>query len=319
MKKRERVFNAISGKEVDYVPCGFSLHFPKETAFGAEGVQEHLRFFKETDTDIIKIMNENLVPDVGEIRIPEDWAKIPSYSMKDGFMQAQVELVKRILEETDGEAFSLGTLHGICASAIHPIEARYGYEAVRKLFCEHIRENKQPVLDAFKRIADGMCQLAATYKELGLDGIYYAALGAEKHYFTDEEFEEVISGFDKQILSVSKEAGNINFLHMCKENLNMERYRSYRDLADVVNWGVYETDFSLEEGRKLFPGVAVMGGLANRSGVLVDGTIEELKAATKKVITEFGKTGFIMGADCTLPTEIPYSRIEAVVQAAREI
>ncbi len=265
------------------------------------------------------LFNENLVPDVGEIRTPEDWNKIPTYSMNDGFMKRQMEDVKRIMDQADPEAFSLGTLHGICASAIHPIEARYGYEAVRELFCTHIRENKQPVLEAFKRITDGMCQLAAAYKEMGLDGIYYAALGGERHYFTDEEFAEMIEPFDKQILKASKEAGNYNFLHMCKNNLNMQRYASYNDLADVVNWGVYETDFSLEQGRKLFPGTTVMGGLANRSGVMVDGTIEELKEASKQVIRDYGKTAFILGADCTLPTEIPYERIRAIAEAAREI
>lgn len=34
MKKRDRVFAAIRGEEVDHVPCGFSLHFPHDRAFG---------------------------------------------------------------------------------------------------------------------------------------------------------------------------------------------------------------------------------------------------------------------------------------------
>lgn len=172
----------------------------------------------------------------------------------------------------------------------------------------HLRENKVPVLDAFKRITEGMCQLAESYKKLGLDGIYYAALGGERRYYTDEEFAEAIEGFDKEILKVSKEVGNVNVLHICKDGLNMDRYASYADLADVVNWGVYETHFSLEDGKKLFAGKTIMGGLANRSGVMVDGTEEELREATKKVISDYGKAKFILGADCTLPTEIPYSR-----------
>lgn len=319
MTKRERVTAAISGKEVDHVPVGFSLHFLPDQAKGVAGAESHLEFFRQTDTDIIKIMNENLVPDVGEIRTPEDWNKIPSYTMKDAFMVSQTEMVRRILDQADPDAFSLGTLHGICASAIHPIEARYGYEKVRELFCAHIRENRKPVEEAFKRIADGMCQLAMAYRDLGLDGIYYAALGGERNYFTDEEFAEIIEPFDQQILRVSKDAGAINFLHMCKENLNMQRYESYGELADVVNWGVYETDFSLEQGQKLFPGTTIMGGLANRSGVMVEGTIEELKEAAKNVIRDYGKTAFILGADCTLPTEIPYERIRAIAEAAREI
>lgn len=319
MTKKERVMAAIQGKEVDHVPVGFSLHFPRGEENGERGVLSHLKFFQETDTDIIKIMNENLVPDVGEIQVPSDWSKIPSYSLKDSFIQKQLDMVKAILEQADKTTFCIGTIHGICASAIHPIESRYGYEKVRDLFCTHIRENKTPVVEAFKRITDIMCQLAVKYKELGVDGIYYAALGGEKNYFTEEEFEEVMEPFDKQILNTAKEAGLINFLHMCKNNLNMERYASYNELADVVNWGVYETDFSLEEGRKLFQGTTVMGGLKNRSGVMVEGTIEELKAEAKQVIKGFGKKAFILGADCTLPTEIPYERIRAIVEAAREL
>ena len=39
-------------------------------------------FFEKTDTDIIKIMNENLVPEFGEIRTPEGWNKIPEAQLK---------------------------------------------------------------------------------------------------------------------------------------------------------------------------------------------------------------------------------------------
>ncbi|XBX09978.1 uroporphyrinogen decarboxylase family protein [Enterocloster clostridioformis] len=72
------------------------------------------------------------------------------------------------------------------------------------------------------------------------------------------------------------------------------------------------------EGRQLFEDTAIMGGLANRSGVMADGTIDELKAAVKDLISRYGKTRFILSADCTLPTEIPYERIHAIVEATRE-
>ena len=56
MNKKERVTAAIEGRVPDYVPCGFSLHFPKERAMGEEAVAAHLEFFEKTDTDIFKIM-----------------------------------------------------------------------------------------------------------------------------------------------------------------------------------------------------------------------------------------------------------------------
>ena len=119
------------------------------------------------------------------------------------------------------------------------------------------------------RIADALCELVSASAALGVDGIYYAALGGERHFFTDEEFYQWIAPFDRRILQTARQAGVYTFLHICKENLNMQRYKDYGGLVDVVNWGVYETDFPLEAGRELFPQAAIMGGLANRSGVLV--------------------------------------------------
>ncbi len=316
MNKKERVQAAIARQPVDHVPACFSLHFSREIAFGEPAIQAHLDFYRQTDCDILKIMNENLVPLIGEMHSPADWAKVPAYDRHSPFMQKQLDMIRRILDE-EGDAYSLATIHGICASTIHPLEATYGYEPVRRLFVEQMRTNKQPMLDARQRIADAMSDLAQACIEIGCDGVYYAALGAEKHFFTDEEFAEAVEPFDRQILTAIREAGGDIFLHMCKDNLNMQRYRNYQDLCDVANWGVYEVPFSLEEGRKLFPNAAIMGGLANRSGVLVNGTIPELQAEVRRVIEGFGATGFILGADCTLPTEISYDRIRAAVHATR--
>ena len=62
-----------------------------------------------------------------------------------------------------------------------------------------------------------------------------------------------------------------------------------------------------------------MGGLANRSGPLVEGTQEELAAAVAQVVETAGTQGFILGADCTLPTEIPTQRIRWVMEALRAL
>lgn len=318
MNKKERVIAAIKHENVDYVPCGFSLHFPHDKAFGEAGVKSHLDFFRESDTDIIKIMNENLVPYVGVLNSAAEYDKaIRGYSMKSDFMQAQVDFVKAILDKADNSAFSLGTLHGITASSIHPIERGMGYEKSREALCQYLRDDPAKMQSAMQRITDVMCDLARTYIELGVDGVYYAALGAERRYFTDEEFEKWIAPMDKQILSAIKEAGGYAFLHMCKDGLNMERYASYADLCDVANWGVYAAPYSLEDGRKLFKGKTIMGGLPDRHGVLVDGSDDEIKKAVKDVISSFGRTGLILGADCTLATEQDMHKLAVAISACR--
>lgn len=320
MTKKERVLAAIRGEELDAIPSCFSLHFPKDCNSGAAGVRAHLDFFRETDTDILKIMNENLVPNYGRMNRADLYESLlPAFGVRDSWMQQQLTFTRQILDGCEKEAFTLGTLHGITASALHPLEKMgLSYEEARILQVSLLRENPRKMMTAFRRIADGMCELARGYIEAGVDGVYYAALGGERCYFTDEEFAEWIEPLDKQIMAAVREAGGYCFLHICKSGLNMERYKDYYDACDVVNWGVYEAPMSLEEGRRLFPGKAVMGGLPNRHGVLVDGDASAVREAVQKVIAEWGRRGLILGADCTLATEQDLSLVRAAVEAGRE-
>ena len=318
MKRRERVISAIKNEPVDGIPSSFSLHFPKGYEYGDQGVAAHLDFYKKTNTDIYKIMNENLLPYCEGIHCGNDWKHIPAFSKKDTWMTRQIDMVKGILEKSDSDRFIMGTLHGVVASSLHLIEKTYGYDMGRLVMPEHLRQNKIAVSDVYKRVADILCVLVEEYMKAGVDAIYYAALGGEFRYYTDEEFAEYIEPLDKQVMTAIRENGGYCFLHICKDRLNMKRYEGYNKYADVVNWGVYEVPFSIEEGKKLFPGTTSMGGLANRSGILVEGTEAEIQQAVKSIIRSIGKTGFILGADCTLPTEIEYWRVKAAATAARE-
>ena len=98
MNKKERVIAAINKKTVDYVPCGFSLHFPENENSGKAGVEAHLRFFREADTDIDKIMNENLVPSPAKGSVfPEGYAPVAEMDLVGTIIKDQVEFSKEII------------------------------------------------------------------------------------------------------------------------------------------------------------------------------------------------------------------------------
>ena len=58
----------------------------------------------------------------------------------------------------------------------------------------------------------------------------------------------------------------------------------------------------------------VFGGL-DRLGVVAKGSIEEAKAAVDKVLSN-APDNFILGADCTVPSDTEYSRLRAVIDYA---
>ena len=138
---------------------------------------------------------------------------------------------------------------------------------------------------------------------------------------TNRIIEVMISSvkpYDLMIMDEIRKCGMYCFLHICKDRLDMSRYEGYGKHADAVNWGVYEAPFSLEAGRKLFSGCAVMGGLPNRSGVLADGSDEEIEKTVHSILDSFGTDNFILGADCTLATEQDIHRLVVAIDEARK-
>ncbi|MDD3193574.1 MAG: uroporphyrinogen decarboxylase family protein [Oscillospiraceae bacterium] len=314
MTKKERVIAAIQGGPVDHIPSGFWLHFPETCFYGDSAVKAHLDFFRETGTDIQKIMNENLVPCDIPIKKAADWKNLKPFSRHSPFIVNQVELIKRILEQTGGEGMTLATVHGIVASAWHARGGSAGYETGSSLLAAHLREDPKAVSYGWEVLSDGLAILTEACLEAGADGIYYAALGGETYLFTDEEFETYIKPHDLKILKAA-EKSPYNILHICKDRLNLERYRDYP--CAVVNWGVYEQNPSLQVGAALFSDKVILGGLDDRAGVLIDGDETQIKAAVQQVLHTMEGRRFILGADCTLPTEIAYSRIHTAVVAAK--
>jgi len=328
MTKRERVIAAIEGREVDGIPSAFSLHFltpDNQRLVGDAGIEAHLKFFEESDTDIVKIMNEYRLPVKDVIRTPEEFHKaIPQDYRDQEFFKEQIEYTKKILAHTDKDAFSVGTLHGVCSTAFQPLMSMgdgYTVPESNQTQALFLRWNEKAMLDAMQRVTDGLCDMARNYiNESGVDGIYYAIAGGSRKWLTDEEFARWIKPFDMQVLQAIKIAGGYSIVHICQDNVNMKRFdKDYAALADVVNWGVYDAPMSLEDGRKHFNGKTVLGGLANHSGVIVDGPADAVKVEVRNIVKKFGRKGLILGADCTLSTTQDMSLLRIAVEEARSL
>ena len=195
------------------------------------------------------------------------------------------------------------------------------YDQSRKIFDAWLNEAPEKVLESMKRITDGLCELSVKYIEAGLDGVFVASLGAERRFgLTREQFLEWVAPFDQMIMKTVKDAGGYCFLHVCNRDVNLDYYRDYdENLYDVVNWGTFEVPCSIREGREIFHQKTVMGGLANRQGVLAAGSEEALINTVHSIVESYGRKGLILGADCTVATEQDLSRIKLAVETARKL
>ncbi|MFO7781077.1 MAG: hypothetical protein R6W94_05560, partial [Spirochaetia bacterium] len=95
--------------------------------------------------------------------------------------------------------------------------------------------------------------------------------------------------------------------------VDFSRYDAYP--GDVFNWATHSNDLSLREGYDFFR-APILGGFDDRSGTLVEGTTEDIEQETHRLIREHAGFPFLLGADCTLPTDLDTARIRAAVDAA---
>jgi len=281
-------------------------------------VENHLRFHQETDVDILKVMNENLFPFTQKIENARDFLKVKPLGKHPEFIKKQTEITQRVVDGLGGKAFTLLTLHGTWASTWHARGGGEGYSEGSGFHARLLREDPKAMTYIFELIAEAMCRLIDSASTTGVDGIYYSALGGERYLISDAEYTDWVRPWDQKILEYANRAFRYNFLHMCKDDLNLYRFAGIE--AAVVNWGSnIPSNLSLKEGSKHFPNSAILGGFDNTKGVLFDGDTEALKAHIYKIKQQLSGRKVILGADCTIQGQIDTQQLRRLKDASAAI
>ena len=63
----------------------------------------------------------------------------------------------------------------------------------------------------------------------------------------------------------------------------------------------------------------MIGGFANHKGPLVDGPAEKVREEVRNIVGNFGRKGFILGADCTLSSDQDLDLMRAAICEARNL
>lgn len=319
MDKRERVLACMNHLTVDRPPVGFWFHFSDEQKMGAACVQAHLDYYNHVDVDLAKIMCDGYFdypnPLAQSVQKASDWYHLKPLGKNHPFLREQVDRTKAV---RDGLKDDMCVFYNVFA----PFSSiRYGTSD--ELVMAHLREDPQAVAYALGIIAEDnstLCELLMT--EAGCDGIYYCVQGGEKDRMTGETYRAYVTPSDKAVLSHANKFSPYNILHCCGWAGIPNRLENWQDYpAKVINWAVFIEEMDLVRGRAFFGGKTVLGGCDNRkTGVLYTGSKAEVQSFVRKLVSSFDQdTGYMIGADCTLPADIDKKRIQWVIEAVNSL
>ena len=111
MNKAQRVKAVMERKEADFVPAGFWFHYKPDFTV-EEMIEEHLKLYRETDMDVIKIMQDYAYPVTGEIHCAEDWYHIGIKGTDSREMEKMTAVIRGIKERAGEEVLIFQTMFG---------------------------------------------------------------------------------------------------------------------------------------------------------------------------------------------------------------
>lgn len=321
--KKELVLAALNNQPVDRVPVGFWFHFTEvsERQLGlsnpeiiTKNLEGHFKFYDAFKPDFVKIMSDGYFGYANEklrnVKSLVELADLKPLGADHPWIQEQVKLVKTLTDKFDQEVL---TFYNIFA----PVKYFRLLQSANEnaVVAQLTAEDKA----AFKKVLDVIAEDVATLSKLVItegkaDGIYFSVQNIPEPSVTKEVYQEVIAPGEKAILAAANAVSDNNILHICGFHGNRNDVTWYKDYdAKAINWAVNVEGVSLADGKAIFGGKAVIGGYDNtETGYLYSGTKEQVEAFTEGIVKGAGKTGVILGADCTVPNDIDLNRLEWV-------
>lgn len=289
-----------------YVPAAFFLHFDPGFHRGQAAVDRHLEYFRATGMDFVKIQYEHPFP-ARQITRPEDWAAIPRLGAD--YFAEPLQVVEGIVKAVKKEALVIVTLYSAIMHAAHT--------ASRDLVTGHLNEDPDKTVKGLKIINESILVFVRECAKRGADGFYASTQGGEAGRFRDPAiFTRFIKPLDLAVMNEINRLCPFNILHVCDYHGLYDGLEPYRDYpGHVVNCGTRLTGGTRtpRELAALF-GRPFLGGM-DRHGIIVDGTREQISAEVRAVLRD-APPAFALGADCTVPSEIPIANLKTAIDTA---
>lgn len=330
--KRELVTRVLHGEDAGTIPVGLWHHFMEykdmnsaltDPAVFAKNLAGQRAYKEAYQPDFVKIMTDGLffLPySYAGFRQAKDFKNLQVVDSRNEWIRKNVELVRQV-RALYGEDILI--LFNVFPPYQHIRDAiRFEQDipmSVDKMPV-FLSQDRDVMAAAMEVMAEGLCNLIREVVQPGrADGIYLALTD----WFESiplELYKECICPAERKIMDFANTLSDCNVVHLCGNfGSNVRRFfEMYNEYgACAVNWAIGQTKITMEEGRRLFPGKTLIGGFDNSpKGVLMTGSKEEVQAQTERILQTAGRTGLILGADCTIPAVFDTQRLAWIREAA---
>jgi uroporphyrinogen decarboxylase len=318
MNHRERIAATIANEEVDRPAVALWRHFPVDDQEPSSLAKAVIDLQRAYDFDLVKITPASsfCIKDWGAqdewhgavegtreythrvIRNPSDWEKIRPLNPQKGYLSAQLECMRMIVEELDADVPVIQTVFSPLSQAKNLVG--------KDNLSVHVRKYPEQLKAGLKTIAESIQRFLEVGVQTGVDGIFYAVQHAQYGLLSEKEYDEFGTAFDQQALEPVQQY-KTNMLHLHGREVMFDRFVEYP--FGIINWHDRESPPSLAEARQKFTG-ALCGGL-RRQETMVLGYPEQVQAEARDAIQQTGGRGLILGTGCVMPTIVPRGNIIA--------
>ena len=324
MNKIERVRAVLRGEAVDRVPAGFWFHFAPAFKGGSAMAQRHLAYYRATDMDIMKVMNDTGYAPIGRVDVaePGDWLKLQPTPLSDPLFQSHIGGLREIVGAIGQEVLVMTTAFNPYNQAVAVLRASdpsgdTTSDQSREILLQHLRTDPTPVLQGLQVIAEDLARFyRACVSDAGINGIYYSAQGGEREVMSDEERARYVRPFDLHILEALQGVAEFVVGHFCGVRINLERFRDYP--VQMANWAQQSGNLGLSEGKALFRGMPILGGM-DEGGPLVTGPREAIRAEVERALEQMGTRRLMLGAGCTVPSDVSLDNLVYAKEVVGEL
>lgn len=324
MTKRDRVFAALRGDEVDRVPVSAWWHdFPRE--WSAKSLAEAtVEAYEAYDWDWIKINprssyygeawgakfepNDDRQPNMTApaFTSAKELSNLKPVDLRKRELAEQIESVKLIAKKTRGEA-------PIVQTVFSPLASLARAAGSTKFIQRMIREEPDSVLKALDAVTETMAKFSRACIKAGADGIFFATVEwGTADVMSWGDYETFARPYDLRVLEEVADA-QFNILHVCRSNNHLMRMLDYPVAA--FNWATQDTTNPSPGEVLSHSDRAVIGGSSHET-ILPNGTPAEVVKEAHRSILEAGSRRFLLSPGCAIPPTTPEKNLRALVQAS---